>query len=118
MATISLRRTKDMGLVGLPSKTVETHYVELSSEEREMYDLIKAESNRILMGYMSNGSLVYHYSSVLSMILRLRQICTDIALCPSDLKSILPSTNIEGMFSPFVSGKSRYLLDSLINWVQ
>ncbi|OIW15493.1 hypothetical protein TanjilG_32897 [Lupinus angustifolius] len=95
MATISLRRTKDKGLVGLPSKTIETHYVELSVEERELYDLVKAESKRLMMGYINNGSLVNHYSSVLSMILRLRQICTDLALCPSDLKSVLSSANIE-----------------------
>jgi SWI/SNF-related matrix-associated actin-dependent regulator of chromatin subfamily A3 len=37
---------------------------------------------------------MHNYSTVLSIILRLRQICTDLALCPSDLKSLLPN-NIE-----------------------
>ncbi|XP_057742952.1 putative SWI/SNF-related matrix-associated actin-dependent regulator of chromatin subfamily A member 3-like 1 isoform X3 [Arachis stenosperma] len=38
MAAISLRRTKDKGLLGLPPKAIETQYVELNSEERELYD--------------------------------------------------------------------------------
>ncbi|KAK7336429.1 hypothetical protein VNO77_16970 [Canavalia gladiata] len=95
MGAIALRRTKEEGLVGLPPKTVETLYVELSFEERQLYDLVKERTKTLLMGFVQNDSLVPHYSSVLSMILRLRQICTDLNLCPSDLKSLLPSYNIE-----------------------
>ncbi|KAJ7976573.1 DNA/RNA helicase protein [Quillaja saponaria] len=95
MATISLRRTKDKGLIGLPSKTIETCYVELSREERELYDQMEGEAKSIVRSYIDNGSLTRNYSTVLSIILRLRQICTDLTLCPSDLKSLLPSNSIE-----------------------
>ncbi|KAI4300913.1 hypothetical protein L6164_034239 [Bauhinia variegata] len=95
MATISLRRTKDKELVGLAPKTLETYCVELSGEERKLYDRMEAEAKNIVQGFINNGSLVRNYSTVLSVILRLRQICTDLALCPSDLKSLLPSNNIE-----------------------
>lgn len=96
MATISLRRTKDKALIGLPPKTIETCYVELLGEERELYDEMEMEAKNILKNYINNGILMRYYSTVLGIILRLRQICTDMALCPSDLKSLLPSNKIEG----------------------
>ncbi|XP_061348091.1 putative SWI/SNF-related matrix-associated actin-dependent regulator of chromatin subfamily A member 3-like 1 [Gastrolobium bilobum] len=95
MAAISLRRTKEKGLVGLPPKAIETCYVELSREEREMYDEVKEESKLRMIDYCHNDCLVNHYSTVLSMILRLRQICTHLALCPSDLKSVFSSYRTE-----------------------
>ncbi|GAB4851777.1 hypothetical protein Ancab_031177 [Ancistrocladus abbreviatus] len=95
MATISLRRTKDKSLIGLPSKSVETCYVELSSEERELYDQMEEEAKSVVNSYINTGTVMRNYSTVLSLILRLRQICTDLALCPHDIKSLLPSNNIE-----------------------
>lgn len=97
MATISLRRTKDKGLIGLPIKTIETCYVELSREERELYDHMEGEAKNIVQDYIGSRSIMRNYSTILSIILRLRQICTDSALCPSDIKSLLPSNNIEGI---------------------
>lgn len=96
MATISLRRTKDKSLIGLPPKTMETCYVDLLREERELYDEIEEQAKNIVRGYLNDGTLMFKYSTVLSIILRLRQICTDKALCPSDIQSLLPSNNIEG----------------------
>lgn len=96
MATISLRRTKDKGLIGLPPKTIETCFVELSAEERELYDRMESEAKSVFQNYIRRGSVSRNYSTVLSILLRLRQICTDVALCPSDLRSLLPSNNIEG----------------------
>ncbi|XP_050233728.1 putative SWI/SNF-related matrix-associated actin-dependent regulator of chromatin subfamily A member 3-like 1 [Mercurialis annua] len=95
MATISLRRTKDKGLVGLPSKTVETCYVELSQEECEMYDQMEGEAKGVVQSFINTDSLTRNYSTVLCIILRLRQICNDPALCPSDLRALLPSNSIE-----------------------
>ncbi|GMY19549.1 putative SWI/SNF-related matrix-associated actin-dependent regulator of chromatin subfamily A member 3-like 1 [Fagus crenata] len=95
MATISLRRTKDKGLIGLPPKTIETCYVELSGEERELYDKMEGEAKSVFRNYFDAGHQMPNYSAVLSILLRLRQICIDLALCPPDLKSILPDHNIE-----------------------
>lgn len=95
MATISLRRTKDKGVVGLPSKTVETHYIELSGEERELYDQMEAEAKGVVQNFINTNNLMRNFSTVLCIILRLRQICNDLALCPSDLRSLLPSNSIE-----------------------
>ncbi|XP_030484078.2 putative SWI/SNF-related matrix-associated actin-dependent regulator of chromatin subfamily A member 3-like 1 isoform X1 [Cannabis sativa] len=95
MATISLRRTKDNGLIGLPTKTVEICYLELSTEEREVYDQMEKVAKNVLQGYIDAGGPMCNYTTVLSNILRLRQICTDLALCPSNIKSLTPSNNIE-----------------------
>lgn len=110
MATISLRRTKDKALIGLPPKTTETCYVELSAEERELYDRMEGEAKSVLRNYIDTGSMMRNYSTVLSIILRLRQICTDSALCPSDLKSLLPSNNIEGTGKGFYFSASDVLI--------
>ncbi|KAK1575175.1 hypothetical protein Q3G72_003205 [Acer saccharum] len=66
MSTISLRRTKDDGLIELPPKTVETCYVELSVEERNLYDELEGEAKGVVQDYITN-----------------------------DVRSILPSYNIE-----------------------
>lgn len=95
MATISLRRTKDKGLIGLPQKTIETCYVELSREERELYDQMERKAKSAVQECINAGSLMRNYTTVLGIILRLRQICISMALCPPDLKSLLPSDNIE-----------------------
>jgi SWI/SNF-related matrix-associated actin-dependent regulator of chromatin subfamily A3 len=101
MSAISLRRTKDTALVGLPPKIVETCHVELSFEERKLYDEVKEEIKSLMMHHNSNDRLVSSYSTILSMILRLRQICADFSMVPLDFKSCLfSSTDIEGIFSP------------------
>lgn len=97
MSTISLRRTKDNGLIGLQPKTIEKYYVELSLEERKLYDELEGKAKGVVQDYINAGSLMRNYSTVLSILLRLRQICTNLALCPSDVRSIIPSNAIEGI---------------------
>ncbi|KAF5178114.1 Dna repair protein rad5 [Thalictrum thalictroides] len=94
MATISLRRVKDNTLVGLPPKTIETCFVELSAQERDLYDQIEFEAKNLVQAYMRVGSVMRNFSTVLTIILRLRQICDDATLYP-DIKSLLPTNNIE-----------------------
>lgn len=110
MSTISLRRTKDKGLIGLQPKTIEKYYVELSLEERKLYDELEGKAKGVVQDYINAGSLMRNYSTVLSILLRLRQICTNLALCPSDVRSIIPSNTIEGI------GKSIYFLLFLKFW--
>ncbi|PHT52632.1 hypothetical protein CQW23_07094 [Capsicum baccatum] len=94
MSTMSLRRTKEKALTGLPSKSIETFFVELSGEEREIYDQMESEAKKIVKQYISSDNSMKNYWTVLSVIVRLRQICVDLALCPSDLRSLLPSNKI------------------------
>ncbi|KAJ6797573.1 putative SWI/SNF-related matrix-associated actin-dependent regulator of chromatin subfamily A member 3-like 1 [Iris pallida] len=100
IGSISLRRLKDMqndskSLIELPLKVVETCFVELSSEEREYYDQMESEAKNTVREYIDSERVMRNYSTILYFILRLRQICNDVALCPSDIKSLLSSTSLE-----------------------
>lgn len=102
LGAISLRRTKEVpdggeGLVGLPPKTVETCLVELSAEERECYDKMESEAQNTVREFINSDTVLRNYSTVLHIILRLRQICDDVALCPPNIKSLLPSNALEGI---------------------
>ncbi|KAI7734849.1 hypothetical protein M8C21_025477, partial [Ambrosia artemisiifolia] len=95
MATLSLRRTKENAVIGLPPKTIHTCHVELSIDERKLYDEMEAEAKNFVANYIAKGSVTSNYSTVLSIILRLRQICTHTELVPSDVISSLLSCNFE-----------------------
>lgn len=107
LAAISLRRTKDMEtgskkMVNLPSKTVMACYIDLSAEEREYYDQMELEGKNKLQEFGDRDSILRNYSTVLYFILRLRQLCNDVALCPLDMKSWLPADSLEGMIYVFI----------------
>ncbi|KAK2981077.1 hypothetical protein RJ640_012032, partial [Escallonia rubra] len=95
MGAISLKRSKDNTLIGLPPKTVETCYVDLFEEERELYDQMEGEAKKFVQVYFSADRVTSNLFPLLSIILRLRQICTNVALCPSDLRASILSSNIE-----------------------
>ncbi|PKU75436.1 Putative SWI/SNF-related matrix-associated actin-dependent regulator of chromatin subfamily A member 3-like 1 [Dendrobium catenatum] len=106
MESISLRRMKGThngsnSLVGLPSRTVETCFVELFSEEPEQYEKMESEARSTLREYINADTILRNYSTVLHIILRLRQICNNVALCPSDLKSLITSNSFEDPRSKF-----------------
>lgn len=103
METMSLRRTKEKTLVDLPSKTLETVYVELSGEEREIYDHMELRAKAIVTEFIYAEGSLKSYLTVLSALVRLRQICTDVAMCPPNLGDILPVTKIGGKRCVYLS---------------
>ncbi|KAG6743677.1 hypothetical protein POTOM_052378 [Populus tomentosa] len=112
MATISLRRIKDKLLIGLPSKTVETVSLQLSGEERELYDRMESSSKDFVDYFIFADRLRSRYSFVLFLVLRLRKLCDDSALCSLDLRSLLPSDNIRD------ASKHPELLGKMIDMLQ
>ncbi|TVU37539.1 hypothetical protein EJB05_10858, partial [Eragrostis curvula] len=99
LAAISLRRTKDTetgnkSMINLPSKTVLACYIDLSEEEREYYDQMELEGKNKMQEFGDRDSILRNYSTVLYFILRLRQLCNDVALCPLDMKSWLPTDSL------------------------
>ncbi|KAG0623190.1 hypothetical protein M758_3G155200 [Ceratodon purpureus] len=85
---IALRRTKDMQvdgrrLVELPRKTISMHYVELTPEDRELYDKVEENGKDVIERFMKSGTVLQNYATVLQIILRLRQICNHPGLCPA-----------------------------------
>ncbi|KAG8079555.1 hypothetical protein GUJ93_ZPchr0007g5958 [Zizania palustris] len=100
LGAISLRRIKetDIGsksLVSIPPKTVIAYYIELSAEEREYYDQMELEGKNKMQEFGDRDSILRNYSTVLYFILRLRQLCNDVALCPLDMKSWFPACSLE-----------------------
>eukprot|EP00268_Persea_americana_P041041 TRINITY_DN4086_c1_g2_i3.p1 TRINITY_DN4086_c1_g2~~TRINITY_DN4086_c1_g2_i3.p1 ORF type:complete len:431 (-),score=57.05 TRINITY_DN4086_c1_g2_i3:265-1557(-) len=99
MRKITLRRTKYLqigskSLVELPPKIVETCFVDLSPEEREQYDLMESNARMLLKGFIRNNSAMRNYSTIFRIILRLRQICNCVELCPSDMRPPCPSSSL------------------------
>eukprot|EP00268_Persea_americana_P041036 TRINITY_DN4086_c1_g2_i1.p1 TRINITY_DN4086_c1_g2~~TRINITY_DN4086_c1_g2_i1.p1 ORF type:complete len:369 (-),score=58.28 TRINITY_DN4086_c1_g2_i1:122-1228(-) len=99
MGKIALRRTKYLqigskSLVELPPKIVETCFVDLSPEEREQYDLMESNARMLLKGFIRNNSAMRNYSTIFRIILRLRQICNCVELCPSDMRPPCPSSSL------------------------
>jgi DNA repair protein RAD5 len=76
-----LRRTKDMktpdgeALVPLPPRTIEIEEIELSKQEREVYDYIYNRAKRTFNATMEAGTLLKSYTTIFAQILRLRQSC-------------------------------------------
>ena len=77
---VMLRRNKGSEINGkkilqLPEKTVERVYLELSKDERAIYDSVEARARVRVNKYMRNGTVLKHYHVVLVMLMRLRQLC-------------------------------------------
>ena len=76
-----MRRTKDMktpdgqALVPLPPRSIEIEELELSKQEREVYDYIFTRAKRTFNATMEAGTLLKSYTTIFAQILRLRQSC-------------------------------------------
>ncbi|KAI0178369.1 SNF2 superfamily RAD5 protein [Pestalotiopsis sp. NC0098] len=76
-----MRRTKDMKtpdgqpLVPLPPKTVEIVSIELSKQERDVYDHIFNRAKRTFSANVEKGTVMKAYTTIFAQILRLRQSC-------------------------------------------
>ncbi|KAL6721769.1 DNA helicase rad5 [Lecanora helva] len=76
-----IRRTKDMqtpdgeALVPLPPRSIEVAELELSKQEREVYDYIFLRAKRTFNATVEAGTLLKSYTTIFAQILRLRQSC-------------------------------------------
>ncbi|KAL1976584.1 hypothetical protein VTN31DRAFT_2866 [Thermomyces dupontii] len=76
-----MRRTKSMRtpdgepLVPLPRRIVNVEEIELSEQEREIYDLFYTRAKRTYNTNAEAGTLLKSYSTIFAQILRLRQTC-------------------------------------------
>eukprot|EP00899_Mesostigma_viride_P021906 jgi/Mesvir1/29717/Mv00949-RA.2 len=87
MRSVAMRRTKETRvngamLVDIPPKTVAVQSVPLSDRERQRYDEWEEYGRKLVSRLISQDAMLKNYSSVLEIILRLRQICDHLALCP------------------------------------
>ncbi|MCQ2308999.1 MAG: DEAD/DEAH box helicase [Bacteroidales bacterium] len=79
-----LRRTKTEVLCELPEKTERTVYIELSHEERIVYDNI----HKTILYALSTGVSGRVNSIALEALLRLRQTCVSVNILPAELSKI------------------------------
>ncbi|PSN66353.1 hypothetical protein BS50DRAFT_526368 [Corynespora cassiicola Philippines] len=76
-----LRRTKDMktpdgkALVPLPPRTIEINRIQMSQDERDVYDHIFLRAKRVFSANAEAGTLLKSYTTIFAQILRLRQSC-------------------------------------------
>ncbi|CAH9127551.1 unnamed protein product [Cuscuta epithymum] len=68
--------------------------VDLSDAEREIYDQMEFKAKQIIQNYIHEESSMKNYWTVLSALVRLRQICADVSLVPAELRDLLPSSQI------------------------
>ncbi|KAL7267198.1 hypothetical protein RUND412_010225 [Rhizina undulata] len=75
-----MRRKKDdllMGqsLITLPKKRTRMVQLEFSDEERSLYNAVETMTREKMNRFMAAGTVLKNYQHVLTMLLRLRQIC-------------------------------------------
>ncbi|PVH95751.1 hypothetical protein DM02DRAFT_617679 [Periconia macrospinosa] len=76
-----IRRTKDMktpdgkALVPLPPRTIDVEKIELSKDERDVYDHIYLRAKMVFDVQAEKGNLLKSYTTIFAQILRLRQSC-------------------------------------------
>ncbi|KAG6009700.1 hypothetical protein E4U43_008683 [Claviceps pusilla] len=80
LKAVMLRRKKNSMLDGkpilvLPPKTEQIVYAELSTDERDFYKQLEEKAQVLFSKYLREGSVGKNYSSILVLLLRLRQAC-------------------------------------------
>lgn len=84
-----LRRTKDQVLTELPPKTETLHYCELTEKQKMLYKEVAEYSKSEIFKNIDSKGMEKSYFSILTALLRLRQICCHPALVNKDINSPL-----------------------------
>lgn len=79
-----LRRTKDQVLKELPQKTEILHYCELTDKQKSIYKEIAEYSKSEIFKNIDSKGMEKSYFSILTALLRLRQICCHPGLISKD----------------------------------
>jgi len=85
-----LRRTKEQVATELPAKTEITHWVELTTAQRDQYETLRLAMDQKVRAEIARQGLARSQIVILEALLRLRQCCCDLRLLDdhaSDLDS-------------------------------
>ncbi|GFZ45489.1 Hydrolase acting on acid anhydrides to facilitate cellular and subcellular movement [Saitozyma sp. JCM 24511] len=90
LRAVMLRRTKDATIDGkpilnLPGRLVKVVPCVFDAEERAFYDSLEQKTSLTFNKFLRNGTAMANYTSVLTMLLRLRQACDHPALVTASL---------------------------------
>ncbi len=92
VAPLILRRTKDQVATELPPKTEIIHRIELHTEQKDLYETVRATMNkRVRQAMAARGGNEYQIV-FLDALLKLRQICCDPRLLPDDYASTVEAS--------------------------
>ncbi len=84
IAPLVLRRTKDQVATELPPKTIMVHLVELHSEQKDLYETVRATMDKRVREAIAARGIEQSQIVFLDALLKLRQICCDPRLLPPD----------------------------------
>ncbi len=84
IAPLILRRTKDQVATELPPKTIMVHLVELHSEQKDLYETVRATMDKRVREAIAARGIEQSQIVFLDALLKLRQICCDPRLLPPD----------------------------------
>ncbi|MGN6108493.1 MAG: DEAD/DEAH box helicase [Kofleriaceae bacterium] len=97
-----MRRTKDSVAPELPAKTMLVRAVELSGEQRELYESIRVAAHADVRQHIKSRGLAGSTIAILDALLKLRQVC-----CDPRLVSVEAAREITG------SAKLQVLLETV-----
>ena len=95
MATLCLRRRKDMSFIDLklPPLTEYIHKFNLASHEQEKYDALELEAKGLFNEFQKHkgtgAQMLATYRNLLEVLLRLRQVCNHWRLCSERIESLM-----------------------------
>ena len=84
IAPLVLRRTKDQVAKELPPKTEMIHLIELRSEQKDLYETVRATMDKRVREAIAARGIEQSQIVFLDALLKLRQICCDPRLLPPD----------------------------------
>jgi hypothetical protein len=92
IAPLVLRRTKDQVAKELPPKTEMVHLIELSSDQKDLYETVRATMDKRVRAAIAARGIEQSQIVFLDALLKLRQICCDPRLLPEDFSAGIRSS--------------------------
>jgi hypothetical protein len=92
IAPLVLRRTKDQVAKELPAKTEMVHLIELSSDQKDLYETVRATMDKRVRAAIAARGIEQSQIVFLDALLKLRQICCDPRLLPEDFAAGIHSS--------------------------
>ncbi|MGV8844415.1 MAG: DEAD/DEAH box helicase [Pseudomonas sp.] len=86
-----LRRTKEQVASELPPKTEITHWIELTSAQRDRYEILRLAMDKKVRGQIERLGLARSQIVILEALLRLRQACCDLRLLGDSVQPLKSS---------------------------
>ncbi len=116
IAPLILRRTKDQVATELPPKTILVHLVELHSDQKDLYETVRATMDKRVREAIAARGIEQSQIVFLDALLKLRQICCDPRLLPPDfadgVKTSAKLNFLKDLLETLVSEGRRILIFS------